>query len=100
MATRPHRTPEKVRALMNTLDRRGLLRPLYVLCKEYNVTLEAVLSGRRNPRVVQARDACIWKVLKVPMSSVEVGELFDMDHTSVIYARQRYQKRDMGRLLT
>lgn len=85
---------------MNALDKRGLLLPLNVLCKEYNVTLEAVLSGRRNTRVVQARDACLWKVLKVPMSTVEAGELFDMDHTSVIYARQRYQKRDMGRLLT
>ncbi len=100
MPARPHRTQAAVRVLMGALDNRGLLHPLARLCKEYNVTIDAVLSGKRNPRVVQARDACIWKVLKVPMSTTEVGELFGMDHTSIIYARQRYMKRDMGRLLT
>jgi chromosomal replication initiation ATPase DnaA len=100
MATRPHRTPEKVRLLMLGLDKRGLLKPLASLCKEYHVLVDDVLAGKRNPRVVHARDACICHVLKVPMSTVEAGELFGMDHTSVISARQRYKKRDNGRLLT
>ncbi len=100
MSARPHRTPEKIRSLMKSMSERGLLVTLGRLCREYNVTLDAVLAGKKNPRVVRARDACIWKVLKVPMSTVEAGELFDMDHSSIIYARQRYMKRDMGRLLT
>lgn len=85
---------------MHKLERRALLRTLADLCREYSVTIEQVLSGARTPRVVVARDACICKVLRVPMSTTEAGELFDMDHTSIISARQRYEKRDRGRLLT
>jgi len=100
MANRPHRTPKEVEALRRALSERGLLEKLKQICKEYNVLLESVLMGRRNTRVVHARDACIAKVLKVPMSCVEAGELFGMDHTSIICARQRYEARDRGRLLT
>lgn len=100
MASRTYRTPKEVETLRRRLADRGLLEKVKQICKEYNVLLDAVLSGRRNPRIVHARDACIAKMLKVPMSSVEAGELFDMDHTSIICARQRYELRDRGRLLT
>ena len=101
MATRPHRSPQVVDGLRRGLKERGLLELLLSLCKEYNVLLEDVLAGRRNTRIVRARDACICKVLKVTaMSTVETGELFGMDHTSICIARQRYEVRDKGRLLT
>jgi chromosomal replication initiation ATPase DnaA len=100
MASRSHRSPREVEGLRQRLARRGLLEKLESLCKEYNVLLDAVLAGRRNTRIVQARDACICKILKVPMSTTEVGELFGMDHSSITSARQRYEARDKGRLLT
>jgi chromosomal replication initiation ATPase DnaA len=99
-APRPRRTPQKVQDLASKLAMRGLFGVLDSLCREYNVTIGAVLSGARTKRVVQARDACIYKVLQVPMSTPEAGELFDMDHTGIIAARDRYIRRDKGRLLT
>lgn len=101
MGTRPLRTDAEVRALIAMLNRRALLGTVTEICRAYNVTLEAVLAGRRNPRIVQARDACIYRVItKTTMSTVETGELFSMDHTSILAARDRYIRRDMGKLLT
>jgi chromosomal replication initiation ATPase DnaA len=94
-----YRTSAEVQQLRQGLANRGLLQPLSILCREYNVALDDVLQRKRNTRIVMARDACIVRMLMVPMSSPEVGNLLGMDHTSILAARNRYMKRDRGSLL-
>ena len=94
------RTPHEIRIIYRGLARRGLLKRVVSICRQYSVEVDDVLGGVRSTRVVHARDACIVHVLRVPMSTTETGALFGMDHTSIVAARQRYKTRDNGRLLT
>lgn len=100
MPSLPHRSAKEIRKLAERLRERGLLGRLSALCHEYNVDIAAVLRGERTTRVVHARDACIYRLLQTPMSSPEAGALMGMDHASILVARDRYLKRDNGRLLT
>ena len=93
-------TPLEVRVAMKALDARGLLKPIYEVCRAYNVTIESVLRKDRSRRVVMARDACCMKCVGIGLSSTEVGGLLCMDHTSVLLAVRRYRERDNGRALT
>ncbi len=95
-----YRTNAEIQQIKQALDRRGLSEPLSKICRAYNVTLEAALQRKRSSRLVHARDACIYRLLQVPMSTTEVGDLLGLDHTTVCAARKRYLERDNGRLLT
>ena len=96
----PPRTKIEVRKLESALDTRGLWAPLRKIALAYNVTLEDVLSRSRRVRILRARDACIAHMFAhCMMSSSEIGALMGMDHTSVLYARDRYHDRDNGKLL-
>ena len=100
MGSPAYRTSSELAQLRQSLAERGLLADLSLLCREYSVTLDDVLQRKRHRRIVMARDACIYKLLKMLMSTPEVGTLLGMDHSSVCAARNRYETRDRGRLLT
>ena len=97
---RLRRSPKDVEALIEGLGERGLLQIGLRLCTSYGVRLDDVLYGRGSVRVVRARDALAHALLGKGFSTVEAGMLLGMHHTSIIAARNRYEKRDMGRLLT
>lgn len=86
-------TPEQVRSLEGALHERDLLRPLIYACKEHHVTLGDVLRGTTSANIVRARETCIMHLLSLGFSTVEVGRLLQMHHTSIMAARSRYEKR-------
>jgi chromosomal replication initiation ATPase DnaA len=97
MTSPSQRTRAEVEQIAAALHVRGLLTTLRRVAKTYNVTIEDVISRSRYRRVVHARDACIVHLYEVyKMSSTEIGALMGMDHTSVLYARDRYYERDNG----
>jgi len=96
---REPRSGKEVSTLERGLVERGLLGPLRALCKAYSVTLDDVLAGINSTRIVRGRDACAHLLLGKGFSTTEAGKLLGMHHTSIIAARQRFEKRDMGRLI-
>jgi len=99
MGSPKQRSPAEMRKLKEELDLRGLCSPLIRLSRTYNVTLDDVLQRRRTMRCTRARDACVWMLSEEKtMSSVEIGLLLGLHWTSVLAARDRYKKRDNGKL--
>jgi hypothetical protein len=58
------------------------------VAESYGMTVDVVMSRRRDAAAVQARHACIRAVsqAKPGWSSVQIGELFGLDHSTVLYA--------------
>ena len=88
------RTPREVFEVVKKMHDRDLHRTMLAICKKYNVTLEAVVSGKRSVRIVEARDACVTYLYDVSrFSTTEIGDLFSMHHTSIIDAMRRHARR-------
>ena len=61
----------------------------------FHVDGNALMGRVRTPNVVASRQAAMALVYKYfPWSSTEVGSLFDRDHTTVLYARDRVENRN------
>lgn len=60
-----------------------------LVCKEFDVTMDQLTGPRRNvPALVKGRQICMWLILKkCGLSLKETGELFNRDHTTIIYSR-------------
>lgn len=69
---------------------------------EYGVSIEAIYGRSRRQRYVIPRHAAIRAVAaRFPqLSSVAIGRHFGRDHTSILYALGRIQKRRGGQLQT
>jgi chromosomal replication initiator protein len=52
----------------------------------YCVSVQAVLSQNRSPRVVKARQAACWILRAQEWSLPRIGEALGRDHTTVLYA--------------
>lgn len=98
MGSPPARTHNQIHWMVVKVRKLGLEDRLRSVCLAYHVELEDVFSRKRFGRIVRARDACIVKLLAMPMSGPEVGVIMGMDHSSVFAARDRYKERDNGRL--
>lgn len=54
--------------------------------KKYGVACEVIMGKRRTRTVVAARHCAIRRIRKeTTLSLFEIGDLFEMDHTTVIY---------------
>jgi chromosomal replication initiation ATPase DnaA len=62
-------------------------------CKARHVTLEEVLEGGRTRVMTRAREDCIMIMLDAGLSLMHAADLLNLDHTSVISARDRVRKR-------
>ena len=75
------------RVLRRKLDERDLWDPLNTLAQRNCTTLAECFSVSRKRHIVRARHA-MWRWLsdELGWSSVSIGDLFGMDHTTVLYA--------------
>lgn len=72
------------RVLRELLDKRDLWEPLGKIARANHVSLEECFSTSRKKHIVRARHA-IWRMLRAEgWSYPGIGDLFGMDHTSVI----------------
>ena len=79
---------------ISELHRIGALGLAARICNEHGTDLEAVIiEKRRHPRVTRARDQ-ILAILRwsTSMSLTELGEMFEMDHSSVLVAIERHER--------
>ena len=71
----------------------GVLELVVDAAKRHGATLDDVLGRDRRPRLVAARHAC-WFVLydhaTLRFSFPDIGELWGVDHTTVMSAVHRY----------
>lgn len=59
-----------------------------------DVTVESILSGSRQLTITLARDECIWLARRYMAKSYpQLARMLAMDHSSVIAAARRHQKR-------
>jgi chromosomal replication initiation ATPase DnaA len=73
-----------IKAMLEKLNERDLLRPLAAICKTHKATLEEVLSGQRYRHIVRARRACAVHLVKEEgLSHTSAASLLDLDHTTV-----------------
>jgi chromosomal replication initiation ATPase DnaA len=73
-----------------------LLEVVQEVLRDHRVALVEVVSRRRYPRIVQARDAVLHRIRQtnpVLYSFPEISELFGLDHTTVIRAVRRDEAR-------
>ena len=96
MSSAKIRGPREIFAIVKRLHDRDLHGHMVEICKRYKVTLEGVLSGKKTARVAEARDACIASLVQFHFSIGETAELFDMDPSSISYAKRRHAKREIA----
>lgn len=73
------------------LRERGLLGMVEAVAQEHNVTVDELLGVCRQRHIVQARHAA-WRKVASAMptwSSTSLGDLFGVNHTTVLYALER-----------
>lgn len=88
-------SPEaRIRRLEAGLTAAGLLEDVELVAGRYHVTPRDILGRRRTMTVSAARHDC-WHVIRsrYTKSLPEIGELFGVDHTSVLHGILRAQER-------
>lgn len=64
-------------------------------CADFNITMEELVGPVRERVLVNIRHTIIWEIktqVKPDASYPEVGRLFNIDHTSCLYAVRRVEK--------
>lgn len=83
--------------ILGIFDRLQRARCLQLTCKMaalYGVTPEGLVGRSRHPRVVLARHhLCALVRWSTSLSLPEIGELLDLDHTTVMAAVRRHEAR-------
>lgn len=60
--------------------------------EHFGVTVEAILTGTRRPRVVSARHVACWLLRDTGRSFPDVGRTMRRDHSTVIYAVRKVEE--------
>lgn len=64
------------------------------VCDHHGVAVKELLSCRRDAFLVRAREEACWRLRdETAMTYPAIGRLLNRDHTSVIAAVRRYQRR-------
>lgn len=85
--------------IMLRLEKRGLAGLVRGLARQHFASLDEVCGRSREARIVRARHA-VWRALHQDpgFPAIGVARLFNVDHTSVLYALGTLTKcRAMGR---
>lgn len=84
---------------LDTLAKLGFYTRLFEIAKDHHATLEEVLVPGKQRRVINARFAC-WSYLrgltrndKPVLSSTDIGDLFGVDHTTVLNGVAKHRAR-------
>lgn len=85
--------------MIDRLAQLGFYDKLFAIVKEYHATLEEVMGLSREQRIVRARHACfaylrgLKRGVKPSLSYPNIGDLFGVDHSSVIYGVEKHHER-------
>ena len=63
------------------------------VCEEYGVTLQAMLSRRQGPRLIEARREAMNRARLTKASYPEIGRAFERHHTTVMSACNALARR-------
>jgi chromosomal replication initiation ATPase DnaA len=63
------------------------------VCEEYGITLQAMLSRRRRPKLVEARREAMTLARLTKASYSEIGRAFGRHHTTVMSACNALARR-------
>lgn len=66
---------------------------LEVACTWYGQNQEKVLSKSRKYRLVLCRDAIVYCLIKVELTTTDIGNMFNQDHSTVIHNRYKVEDR-------
>ena len=64
------------------------------VCRKYGITFDEIVSHRRSRHLVHARHeaiAAVWEA-RPSLSTIQIGAMFNRDHSSVIYALAKHGK--------
>lgn len=62
------------------------------VCSAFDTTPEEIFVRSRKMKVIQAKHCCMYLLTKLTSFSLkDIGDIFDLDHTSVIHARDKIQ---------
>lgn len=56
------------------------------VCKDYNISYEDIMSRSRKRSIVLPRMVLMYKLYQTGFTLMEVGTIFNKDHTTVIHA--------------
>ncbi|MCV6826020.1 MULTISPECIES: helix-turn-helix domain-containing protein [Halocynthiibacter] len=63
------------------------------VCDVYGISQQLLVSKNRSFRVCEARNEAVWHLLQLGHSYTAIGRAFNRDHSTVIHAEKRHQKR-------
>lgn len=63
------------------------------VCKDYDITYEQIISPTRMRTVSLPRQVAMFKLHQLGYSLVEIGKIFNKDHTTVIHAVRKIEKQ-------
>lgn len=73
------------------LSERDLLGLLDDVCRAHHVTRSDVCSRNRSRAVANARHEVWWRLRSLAFSYVEIGRLFDRNHTTVLHGVRAWE---------
>lgn len=90
----PRQQPQKkVEVIATDLRLRGLLGLAERVARNHRVTLDEMLGPRHCPAFARARQE-LWSVVyDLLRSTTVVGEIFDRDHSTIIYGMRAHAAR-------
>lgn len=72
-----------------------------IVAREFGVTTDDVFARTRVPQIALARQVSMYLLREMGLSSLDVGYLFERDHTTVLYACEHVgeQEKNDGKLI-
>lgn len=65
------------------------------ICKKYHVMISGVLGRKRTQALCRARQEIWWTIrTQTVLSVTEIGELFGVDHTTVMSGVESHERRN------
>lgn len=72
-----------------------------IVAKEFGVTTDDVFARTRVPQIALARQVAMFLLREMSLSSVDIGYIFERDHTTVLHACEQIgeQEKSDGKLV-
>lgn len=67
------------------------------VCESHGIPIDEVMGPSRYKSIVKCRRACCQELLRLGLSSVEVGRVMGRDHTSVLSLVKQHRRKDCYR---
>ena len=63
------------------------------VCEDYNITYEQIISPTRLRIISLPRQVAMYKLHQLGYSLMEIGKIFNKDHTTVIHAVRKIEQQ-------